>query len=284
MIILTLTRRESPWFSLYQRENLLDEAKLVDVRLRRNERTQRKELFGLGVEKATSSDCKTVSLPRLCNNIVRRPWKGAQTSSSPANQTRSKVQNAATKAVCRVHQMRDRGQRRDDDAQCLSQNATDLKEHVQHTSWTCQWACASRIPSGPIQTKPVFNCVFSLYPPPPPTSRPQPPVGCAWPLKLNEGGHVLGVNHRERDHPFTTTVDLQALDAKSATFSNGQCTFFFCCYALPRPLATIWECAAPSAVYKAPSQRRTRTRGFTRIQVCRVRKGLKNYLRSTEHA
>ena len=167
---------------------------------------------------------KQFSIPRLCNDIVRRPWKGAQTSSSPANQTRSKVQNAATKAVCRVHRMRDRGQRRDDDAQRLSQNAADLKEHVQHTSWTCQWACASRIRSGPIQTKPVFNCGFSLYPPPPP----QPPAGCACPLKLNEGGHVLGVNHRERDRPlnFTTTVDLQALDAKSATLSNGQCTVF----------------------------------------------------------
>ena len=36
MIILTLPRRESFWFSLCQRENLL-EAKPVDVRLRRNE-------------------------------------------------------------------------------------------------------------------------------------------------------------------------------------------------------------------------------------------------------
>ena len=47
MIILTLARRESSWFSLYQRENLLQAAKQVDVRLRRNEGRTCRKFFGL---------------------------------------------------------------------------------------------------------------------------------------------------------------------------------------------------------------------------------------------
>ena len=42
------------------RISLISEANLVDAPLLRNEKTRRNELFRLGVEKATSSDCKTV--------------------------------------------------------------------------------------------------------------------------------------------------------------------------------------------------------------------------------
>ena len=45
-------------------------------------------------------------------------------------------------------------------------------------------------------------------------------------IKLSEGSHVLPVNHPAQERPFSTTVDLQALDAKSATFSNVECTVF----------------------------------------------------------
>ena len=80
MIILTLPRRESFWFSLCQRDNLL-EAKPVDVRLRRKEGREGKSFSDLVRRKQRLVTAKQFSLPRLrSDSVVRRPWKGAQTS------------------------------------------------------------------------------------------------------------------------------------------------------------------------------------------------------------
>ena len=80
MIILTLPRREFFWFSLCQRENLL-EAKPVDVRLRRNEGREGKGFSDLVRRKQRLVTAKQFSLPRLrSDSVVRRSWKGAQTS------------------------------------------------------------------------------------------------------------------------------------------------------------------------------------------------------------
>ena len=80
MIILTLSRRESFWFSLCQRENFL-EAKPVDMRLRRKEGREGKSFSDLVRRKQRPVTAKQFSLPRLrSDSVVRRPWKGAQTS------------------------------------------------------------------------------------------------------------------------------------------------------------------------------------------------------------
>ena len=80
MIILTLPRQESFWFSLCQRENLL-EAKPVDVRLRRNEGREGKGFSALVRGKQRLATAKQFSLPILrSDSVVRRPWKGAQIS------------------------------------------------------------------------------------------------------------------------------------------------------------------------------------------------------------
>ena len=87
MIILSLPRRESFWFSLCQRENLL-EAKPVDVRLRRNEGREGKRLFWLGAQKATSSDCKTVfSSQTTQRQCCSSSLEGRSDFMSPANHT-----------------------------------------------------------------------------------------------------------------------------------------------------------------------------------------------------
>ena len=140
IIILTLPRRESLWFSLCQRENLL-EAKPVDVRLRRNEGREGKGFSDL-VRRNWKQRLVTAKqfflLILRSDSVVRRRWKGAQTSCH--QQT---TQEAKTPGKC-CHELDEgrclgwcatRGQRRNDDAQRPSQPA-DLKEHVHHTSWT----------------------------------------------------------------------------------------------------------------------------------------------------
>ena len=140
MIILTLPRRESFWFSLCQRENLL-EAKPVDVRLRRKEGRAGKSFSDLVRRKQRLVTAKQFYLPRLrSESVVRRPWKGAQSSWSCHQQT---TQEAKRKSWKCCHELDEgclgwcatRGQRRNDDAQRPSQPA-DLKEHVHYTSWT----------------------------------------------------------------------------------------------------------------------------------------------------
>ena len=138
MIILSLPRRESFWFSLCQRENLL-EAKPVDVHLRRNEGREGKSFSDLVRRKQRLVTAKQFSLPRLrSDSVVRRPWKGAQTSCHQQTTQEAKPR----RGKC-CHELDEgclgwcatRGQRRYDDAQRPSQPA-DLKEHVHHTSWT----------------------------------------------------------------------------------------------------------------------------------------------------
>ena len=81
MILLTLQRRESSWFSLCQHENLLDEAKQVDVRLRRNEGREGKSFSNLVRRKQRLVTAKQFFLSRLrSGSVVRRPWTGALTS------------------------------------------------------------------------------------------------------------------------------------------------------------------------------------------------------------
>ena len=134
MIILTLPRRESFWFSLCQRENLL-EAKPVDVRLRRNEGHEGKS-FNLVRRKQRLVTAKQFSLPRLrSDSAVRRPWKGTQTSCH--QQT---TQEAKRKTLPRTWRrlfglMRDSWPAPRWWRAAPSQPA-DLKEHVHHTSWT----------------------------------------------------------------------------------------------------------------------------------------------------
>ena len=96
------------WSSLCQGENLSDsrsanarislKQRPVDVRLRRNEgREAGKELFRLGAEKATSSDCKTVfSSQTTQRQCCSSSLEGRSDFMSPAKHTRSKEENAAT--------------------------------------------------------------------------------------------------------------------------------------------------------------------------------------------
>ena len=136
MIILTLPRRESFWFSLCQRENVL-EAKPVDVRLRRKEGREGKSFSDLVRRKQRLVTAKQFSLPRLrSDSVVRRPWKGAQTSchQQTTQEAKRKCCHELDEGKC-LRWCATRGQRRNDDAQCPSRPA-DLKEHVHHTSWT----------------------------------------------------------------------------------------------------------------------------------------------------
>ena len=124
------------FLALGQRENLL-ETKPVDVRLRRKEGHEGKSFSDLMRRKQRLVTAKQFSLPRLrSDSVVRRPWKGAQTSCH--QQTTQE-----TKRKC-CHELDEgclgwcatRGQRRNhDDAKRPSQPA-DLKEHVHYTSWT----------------------------------------------------------------------------------------------------------------------------------------------------
>ena len=164
MIILSLPWRESFWFSLCQRENLL-EAKPVDVRLRRNKGREGKSFSDLVRRKQRLVTAKQFSLPRLrSDSVVRRPWKGAQTS---CHQQTTQEAKPRTGKCC--HELDEgclgwcatRGQRRDDDAQRASQPA-DLKEHVHHTRHELFWARASRIRYGRIQTKLRFRLRLRL--------------------------------------------------------------------------------------------------------------------------
>ena len=62
-------------FELCQRENLLDEAKVVDVTAFAGMKWRDRRSFSDLVT------AKQFSLPRLrSNSVVHRPWKGAQTS------------------------------------------------------------------------------------------------------------------------------------------------------------------------------------------------------------
>ena len=166
MIILTLPRRESFWFSLCQRENLF-QAKPVDVRLRRNEGREGKSFSDLVRRKQRLVTAKQFSLPRLrSDSVCRRPWKGAQTSCH--QQHKSKEENAATNLTKVVWV----------DARLVASAAMMTRSApASQLIWrsTCTtrhehsfWARGSRIRYGHIQTKLTFICGFSLNPPPPP--------------------------------------------------------------------------------------------------------------------
>ena len=80
MITVTLPRRESSWFSLCQREYLLEEAKQVDVRPR-TEGREGKSFSDLVQRKQRLVTAKQFFFARLhSDSVVRRPWKSAQTS------------------------------------------------------------------------------------------------------------------------------------------------------------------------------------------------------------
>ena len=135
MIILTLPRRESFWYPLCQRENLL-EAKPVDVRLRRNEGREGKGFSDLVRRKQRLVTAKQVSLLRS-DSFVRCSWKGAQTSCD--QQT---TQEAKKKMLPRTWR-RLFGLMRESwpaprwwHAAPQPAMAADLKEHMHHTSWT----------------------------------------------------------------------------------------------------------------------------------------------------
>ena len=79
-LILALPERESSWWSKASRRSPSQEW-----------RTWRKELFRFGVEKATSSDCKTVFPSQTTQQQCRSSsLEGRSDFMSPANHTRSK--------------------------------------------------------------------------------------------------------------------------------------------------------------------------------------------------
>ena len=173
MIILSLPRRESFWFSLCQHENLL-EAKPVDVRLRRNEGREGKSFSDLVRRKQRLVTAKQFSLPRLrSDSVVRRPWKGVQTSchQQTTQEAKPRRENAATNLTKVVWV----------DARLVASAAMMTRSApANQLIWrsTCTtrhehsfWARASRIRYGHIQTKLTFICGFSLNPPPPPPPR-----------------------------------------------------------------------------------------------------------------
>ena len=137
MIILTLPRRESFWFSLCQPENLL-EAKPVDVRLRRNKGRNGKGFSDLVRRKQRLVTAKLFSLPILYAATVLFVVLGRalrlHVTSKPHKKQRGKCCHELDEGRC-LGWCEARGQRRNDDAQRPSQPA-DLKEHVHHTSWT----------------------------------------------------------------------------------------------------------------------------------------------------
>ena len=134
MIILTLPRRESFWFSLCQRENLF-QAKPVDVRLRRNEGREGKSFSDLVLRKQRLVTAKSFLFPdytqrQCCSSSL----EGRSNFMSPATQKqRGKCCHELDEGC--LGWCATRGQRRNDDAKRPSQPA-DLKEHVHHTSWT----------------------------------------------------------------------------------------------------------------------------------------------------
>ena len=179
MITLTLWRRESSWFSLCQRENLLDEAKQVDVCLRRNEGRE---------GRAFPTWCGKSNVQWLPNSFTFPNYAATVLFVVLGRALRLHVtsklstQEAKRKMLPRPWQ-RLFGLMRDSWPAPLWRRAApqplampaDLKEHVHHRSWTYLWACASRIRYGHIQTKLTFICGFSLNPPPPP-----PPILFLW--------------------------------------------------------------------------------------------------------
>ena len=173
MIILSLPRRESFWFSLCQRENLL-EAKPVDVRLRRNDSEGRegKSFSDLVRRKQRLVTAKQFSLPRLrSDSVVRRPWRALRlhVTSKPHKKQSLEQENAATNLTKVVWV----------DARLVASAAMMTRSApASQLIWrsTCTtrhehsfWARASRIRYGHIQTKLTFICGFSLNPPPPHT-------------------------------------------------------------------------------------------------------------------
>ena len=124
-LILALPTRESPWSKASRRPPSQEW------------RTRRKELFRLGAQKATSSDCKTVfssqTTQRQCYS-----WslEGCLDFMSPANQTKSKEENVATNLTKVVWV----DARLVASAAMMTRSAPAsqliVKEHVHHTSWT----------------------------------------------------------------------------------------------------------------------------------------------------
>ena len=159
-MILALPERESPWWSKASRHPPSQEW-----------RTWRRELFQLGAEKATSSDCKTVfpfqTTQRQCCSLS---LEGRSDFMSPPNHTRSKDWKSKMlpwtwrRLFGLMHNSWPalRWWRAAPQLQ-----PADLKEHIHHTSWTYLWAWASRIRYGHIQKILTFICGFSLTPPPP---------------------------------------------------------------------------------------------------------------------
>ena len=175
MIILSLPRRKSFWFSpLPTRESPWSKASRRPPS--QEWRTRRKELFRLGAQTATSGDCKTVfSSQTTQRQCCSSSLEERSDFMSPANHTRSKA--SKRKMLPRTWRrlfglMRDSWpalrwwRAAPQPAGQLIWRSTCTARH-EHSFW----ARASRIRYGHIQTKLTFICGFSLNPPPPP-----PPV------------------------------------------------------------------------------------------------------------
>ena len=198
MIILTLPRRESFWFSLCQQENLL-EAKPVDVRLHRKEGREGKSFSDLVRRKQRLVTAKQFSLPRICSDsVVRRPWKGAQTS------CHQQTTQEAKRKCC--HELDERFRvvwvdaRLVASAAMMTRSAPAIQLIWRSTCTTRHehsfWARSSRIRYGHIQTKLTFICGFSLTPPPLPLRYLSVAIWCrsrhSVILEINFRHHVFG--------------------------------------------------------------------------------------------
>ena len=161
-LILALPTQESPWSKASRRPHSQER------------RTRRKELLisDLVRRKQRLVTAKQFSLPRLrSDSVVRRPWKGAQTSCHQQNTQEAKRKmlprtwrrlpswvDARLAIVASAAMMT-----RSAPASQLIWRSTCTTRH-EHSFW----ARASRIVYGHIQTKLTFICCFSLNPPPPP--------------------------------------------------------------------------------------------------------------------
>ena len=169
MIILTVPRRESFWFSLCQRENLL-EAKPVDVRLRRKEGREGKSFSDLVRRKqrlvtATENSFLFPDYAATVLFVVLGRALRLHVTSKPHKRQRENACHELDEGC--LGWCATRGQRRNDDAQRPSQPA-DWRSTCTTRHEHSFWARASRIRYGHIQTKLTFICGFSLNPPPPP--------------------------------------------------------------------------------------------------------------------
>ena len=261
MIILTLPRRKSFWFSLCQRENLF-EAKPVDVRLRRNEGREGKSFFRLGGEKATSSDCKTVfSSQTTQRQSCSSSLEGRSDFVSPANHRRSKEENAATNLtnplkvvwvdawlVASAAMMT-----RSAPASQLIWRSTCTTRHER------SWARATRIWYGHIQTKLTFICGFSLNPPPPP--HPQLCLSMSLSLTLTLSLSLSLFLSFSLHLPLSLNLSLslsstdinECITGDNNCHSNSTCTNlvpFFECTCLPGFAGDGVECTGTRALYR----------------------------------